>query len=74
MADDEYSAGGVMEKGQPRLDKVGTSPNRHDEEKKEIGGQSTRYKSREDPFGDESNSEVKYKVMAWWWVPFPSQG
>lgn len=26
-------------------------------------------KEKEDPFGDESNSEVKYRTMAWWWVP-----
>lgn len=23
-------------------------------------------KGKEDPFGDESNSEVKYRTMAWW--------
>lgn len=23
-------------------------------------------KEKEDPFGDESNSEVKYRTMAWW--------
>ena len=28
-------------------------------------------KEKEDPFGDESNSEVKYRTMAWWSVaPF----
>ncbi|KAG8527873.1 uncharacterized protein KY384_006789 [Bacidia gigantensis] len=28
--------------------------------------QNKGYKSKEDPFGDESKSEVKYKTMAWW--------
>lgn len=23
-------------------------------------------KEKEDPFGDESNSEIKYRTMAWW--------
>ena len=23
-------------------------------------------KGKEDPFGDEENSEVKYRTMAWW--------
>jgi len=27
-----------------------------------------------DPFGDESNSEVKYKVLRWWYVPCRSSG
>lgn len=27
---------------------------------------SVVYKEKEDPFGDESNSEVKYRTMAWW--------
>lgn len=30
------------------------------------GSRSTDEKS--DPFGDESNSEVKYRTMAWWSV------
>ena len=24
------------------------------------------YKGKEDPFGDETNAEVKYKTMKWW--------
>lgn len=24
------------------------------------------YKGKDDPFGDETNSEVKYRTMAWW--------
>ena len=24
------------------------------------------YKGKDDPFGDEKDSEVKYKTMAWW--------
>ena len=27
---------------------------------------SVGYKGKGDPFGDESNSEVKYRTMAWW--------
>lgn len=27
---------------------------------------SVGYKGKEDPFGDESKSEVKYRTMAWW--------
>ena len=27
---------------------------------------SVGYKGKDDPFGDETNSEVKYRVMAWW--------
>lgn len=26
---------------------------------------------KEDPFGDETNSEVKYRTMAWWSVALP---
>ena len=29
---------------------------------------SRGYKGKEDPFGDESTSEVKYRTMKWWWV------
>lgn len=25
-----------------------------------------KYQGKEDPFGDETNSEVKYRTMAWW--------
>ena len=27
---------------------------------------SVGLKEKDDPFGDETNSEVKYKTMAWW--------
>lgn len=27
---------------------------------------SSKSKSRDDPFGNEENSEVKYKTMTWW--------
>ena len=29
-------------------------------------GATRGYGGKDDPFGDESNSEVKYRVMAWW--------
>lgn len=35
-----------------------------DEEKMEA--KPIRSKESDDPFGDESNSEIKYKTMAWW--------
>ena len=47
-------------------DGVSTSPNGHDPEKNEVELRNTRSTGKDDPFGDESNSEVKYKVMAWW--------
>ena len=25
------------------------------------------YKGKDDPFGDETNAEVKYRTMAWWY-------
>lgn len=25
------------------------------------------YKGKDDPFGDETHSEVKYRTMAWWY-------
>ena len=65
MGDDTYRARGVVEDEKQPLD-LRTSPNGHDEEKNEVQLQSTSSRSKEDPFGDESNSEVKYKVMAWW--------
>ena len=27
---------------------------------------AVEYNGKEDPFGDETNSEVKYRTMAWW--------
>lgn len=32
----------------------------------EMGRKKSKYDDRGDPFGDESNSEVKYRTMAWW--------
>ena len=26
---------------------------------------------RDEPFGDETNSELKYRIMAWWSAPSP---
>lgn len=38
----------------------------------EVGQEEPRnipgHQEKEDPFGDESNSEVKYRTMAWWSV------
>ena len=28
-------------------------------------------KKKDDPFGDETKAEVKYRTMAWWLVGFP---
>jgi len=30
---------------------------------------SVGYKRKDDPFGDETNSEVKYRKMEWWCLP-----
>ena len=48
-----------------------TIPEYASDEKLENGadkGRSTSisYKGKEDQFGDETNSEVKYRTMAWW--------
>ena len=32
----------------------------------ENGPQTMGYKGKNDPFGDETNSEVKYRTMRWW--------
>lgn len=32
--------------------------------------QTVGYKGKNDPFGDETHSEVKYRTMRWWYVPF----
>ena len=37
-----------------------------DEEEAARPRNSIGYKGKEDPFGDESNSEVKYRTMEWW--------
>lgn len=38
----------------------------------EIGPSKTKSPVlKTDPFGDETNSEVKYKSMAWWLVTYP---
>ncbi len=35
----------------------------------EVGpAESKRSAGKEDPFGDETNAEVKYRTMAWWFV------
>ena len=48
----------------------------HDTEKQHIADSAPEYREhrrsskydRGDPFGDEEDSEVKYRTMAWWWV------
>lgn len=37
-----------------------------DEEKAARPRNSVGYEGKNDPFGDESNSEVKYRTMEWW--------
>ena len=34
----------------------------------EAGPPTVGYKGKEDPFGDETHSEVKYRTMAWWYA------
>ncbi|KAH0543616.1 hypothetical protein FGG08_002054 [Glutinoglossum americanum] len=36
----------------------------------ERGRKGSRAPEREEPFGDEEHSDVKYRTMAWWWVSF----
>lgn len=39
-----------------------------DEENAALPRHSVGEKGKQDPFGDESNSEVKYRTMEWWLV------
>ena len=46
-----------------------SSRDRASDEEKGIGTVQTREtNASDDPFGDESNSEVKYRTMSWWFV------
>jgi hypothetical protein len=42
-----------------------------DDEEKPWFRQRSKSSGREDPFGDESDAEVKYRTMAWWYVSYP---
>lgn len=59
MAQNGYPSGSVLEDGKP-VYKSEAQGVEHDVEKKKSSGTA-----KDDPFGDETNSEVKYKVMKW---------
>ena len=64
MATNGYRTGPVTE------DARTSEPTLVDETKKgekyDDGSAPVAYTQSDDPFGDESNAEVKYKVLAWW--------
>ena len=43
-----------------------TSDERYSGDAEKAPARAIGYKGKDDPFGDEKNSEVKYKTMAWW--------
>ncbi len=61
-----YEDNGVIN-GKGRQPESGSERDGHDTER----GQSRAigYKGKDEPFGDETNSEVKYRTMAWWYEP-----
>ena len=71
-----YRTGPIVEGGKPSYESATYGGGDGDQEK---GMPNTvGYEGKDDPFGDETNAEVKYKVMAWWQVssrfaPFQSQ-
>ena len=65
MATNGYSSGPKAEEAR-RSDDTVVANERKDAEKAESGGSNLQYSQSDDPFGDESNSEVKYKVLEWW--------
>lgn len=68
MASNGYRAGynedGVMHNTDYKPDSGSDERYGGDSEKGPAVG--VGYKGKEDPFGDETNSEVKYRTMAWW--------
>ena len=64
MADGSYHSSGAMEKAKPPYD----GSTLGSEGSQEVVPATVGYKGKDDPFGDESNSAVKYKTMAWWQV------
>ena len=61
---DGYSSGPKAEEAR-RSDDTAIA-NEMKAEKAEHGESNVQYSKSDDPFGDESNSEVKYKVLEWW--------
>lgn len=54
--DEEKTFNGQYNKNEKSSDEEGTKPSRHSDD----------LQGKDDPFGDESNSEVKYRTMEWW--------
>lgn len=67
MMPQNYRTASLAEEGRYASDD-GTliSDDRKVPEKADAQDQQLEYKGSDDPFGDESNSEVKYKVLEWW--------
>lgn len=73
MAQNSFREGVVLEEGKRPYDSttVGDESPSH-EGQKPVSGTDSRTATRtgptmhDDPFGDESNADVKYKTMAWW--------
>jgi hypothetical protein len=63
MATNSYRKGGVLEDGKTSYE--GPPSDTNSQAKVEA---TTGHKGKQDPFGDEENSEVKYKILRWWQV------
>ena len=75
MARDGFREGNALEQGKSSYDStaVGDEYQEHENEKPASGMESRTHSAgrkrstvEDDPFGDESNADVKYKTMAWW--------
>jgi hypothetical protein len=60
MATQTYRTGNQAEEGKPSYD---STLDGYEREKVSREGSPQR---KDDPFGDETNSQVKYKVLRWW--------
>ena len=68
MASSDYNENGVTggdERYKPSYEASGAGPNGYDTEKAAVRTETASTNS-DDPFGDETNSEVKYRTMRWW--------
>ena len=54
--DEEKTSNGQYDKNEKSSDEEGAKVHRHSDD----------FQGKDDPFGDESNSEVKYRTMEWW--------
>ena len=63
MATEGYMRGPLTEEATEKRssDETLVLPSKKDGVKEQL-----EYTASDDPFGDESNSEVKYKVLEWW--------